>query len=157
MALVQGSKFTGSQPSAPRLTNRRGIADVTTGCQLEDRGAHGQAFGWTDIDELVTFASTATVDTTAVIPAGTVRVDLGLTIGTALSGASVSTFIVGIAGATNRFVATGGAVAAGTMAVGSSSNNYTSDTAIRVTPDTSATAGTMRIVARCYFVTPPSS
>lgn len=153
-----GSKFTGNQMTNPRSTQGRGIADVTTGVQHEDLNAHGGVYGYFDIDETITMASVATIDTTATIPVGTYAIALTTYVKTTLSGASVANYIVGIAGATNRFITTNTAITAGDSAQsGLKTDVYSTATAIRVTPDTSATAGVLRICARCWYAAPANS
>lgn len=115
------------------------------------------------IDELITFAGSATYDTTALIPQGAIVYPGWAYVATTLAGASVSTYIVGIAGATNKFLATGTAITAGTKTLmaahwaGTVAIVHTAAAAaVRVTPDTSATSGVLRLVIPYINISTPA-
>lgn len=149
-------------PRAKRyLTQHENFWEMLLGRQGSG-GSTGIHFEY--IDEVITFAGTATVDTTSTIPQYAIVLPFWTRVVTTLSGASVASFIVGIAGATNRFLTTNTNITAGdehfcaahwagTVAI----VHTAAAAAIRVTPDTSATAGALRLVVPYVVFSAPAA
>jgi len=159
--IATGTKFT--DYNVKTLTQKYGTAtSPATGAQSELVAGHGAIFGEYIIDELVTLATDAAyTDTTALIPAGTALIQTATYVHTTLAGNSVSTYSLGVSGATARFQGTTTNITAADTNAGSSQTegtvNYASATAIRITCDQTVTSGKIRVVARCLYICPPTS
>jgi hypothetical protein len=108
--------------------------------------------------ELLTITTAAFTDTAIKVPSGSVVLGVSSRVTSSIPG--VSTFDVGVAGATTRYDNTLSALA-GSTAPGTTDATrfYGAATSIRITPDTepSAATGRVRITLHYYTVVPPTS
>ena len=165
-----GTLFRGGGERGPHLTQQVGVAEYSvdtpsaTALYTEGKewlGPNGEIFFEAFISELVPAITSATLTTTSKIPAGTIEVFVATRVVATLAGNAVSNYECGISGALTRFFTTTSNITAGDTnvggAVGAGITPYTSDTAIVITTDQICTSGSIRLVARCRGVRPPTS
>lgn len=168
--IATGTLFRGGIERNNALSQTVGTAEftvdtpATTALYTEGRewkGPNGEIYFEAFINELVPAITSATLTTTSKIPAGTTSVQVGTYVKATLAGNSVSNYECGISGALTRFFTTTTNITAGDTnagsAYGAGITPYTSDTAIVITTDQICTSGSIRVVARCCGVRPPTS